>query len=116
MDDDIDHLLICKLVLEKAGYKILGIPGCKEDEELRVAVREFTPELIFMDHNMPGRCGMDLTRKLKAEDEFMHIPVIYFTSEADIALLAAEAGADGHLRKPFDSEGLLCIARQYAAT
>ena len=79
MDDDIDHLLICKLVLKKAGYKILGIPGCKEDE-------------------------------------FMHIPVIYFTSEADIALLAAEAGADGHLRKPFDSEGLLCVARQYAAT
>jgi CheY-like chemotaxis protein len=49
------------------------------------------------------------------EDQFRQIPVIYFTSEEDIALLAAEAGADGHLMKPFDIEALLCVARQYAA-
>jgi CheY-like chemotaxis protein len=115
IDDDPDHLLICTLVFERRGYKVLPLLGCKEENELTDAVASFQPNLIFMDHNMPGICGSDLTKMLKADPASRHIPVIYFTSEDDIARLAKEAGADEHFSKPFEIDALLEIANKFVA-
>lgn len=115
IDDDPDHLLFCTLVFEKRGYKVKGLHGCKEENELIEAVAMFQPNLIFMDHNMPGICGSDLTRLLKTNPSFKSIPVIYFTSETDIERLAKEAGADGHFRKPFQIVDLLEVVKKYVA-
>ena len=113
VDDDPDHLLICVLIFEKRGYKVMPLQGCKEERELTEAVAAFQPDLIFMDHKMPGLCGTDLTKLRKSDPITKSIPVIYFTSETGIEQLAKEAGADGHFRKPFQIADLLEITRQF---
>ena len=113
IDDDPDHLLICVLIFEKRGYKVMPLQGCKEERELTEAVAMFQPGLIFMDHDMPGLCGSDLTKLLKSNPTTRSIPVIYFTSETDIEKLAKEAGADGHFSKPFQIVDLLEITGQF---
>ena len=113
VDDDYDHLLLCSLILQKHGYAVRTIPGCEEMDELTETVESFHPDLIFMDHEMRGICGMDLIKMLKATPEFARIPLIYFSSRDDIVQLAKDAGADGYFRKPFQAEGLLTAAHSF---
>jgi len=114
IDDDLDHLLVCNLILRRNGYNVLTLAGCEKMEELVEAVETFLPELIFLEHDMRGICGMDLTKMLKAHSEFKKIPVIYFSGRDDIVQLAKQAGADSYIRKPFDITGLIDIAHKYS--
>src|SRR5580700_5201643 len=101
VDDDVDHLCICSLILRRQNYVVLTLAGCNKMEELLEAVLAFRPGLIFMDHDMPGVCGIDATRMLKADPQSKSIPVIYFSGQDNVDKLAAEAGADDFLRKNF---------------
>jgi len=113
VDDDLDHLLVCNLILKRKGYEVLTLAGCDEMEELIGAVEQFHPDLIFMDHDMKGICGMDLTRMLKSHPDHSRIPIIYFTANDNILQLAKDAGADGYFSKPFDMEAFTTLAASY---
>ena len=89
--------------------------GCERMEELTEAMETFQPDLIFMDHDMRGICGTDLTRMLKSHSVFQHIPVIYFSGREDIAELAQRSKADGHLTKPLEIERMIRIADEFLA-
>jgi CheY-like chemotaxis protein len=115
VDDDIDHLCICSLILRRQNYVVLTLAGFNKMEELLEAVRAFRPGLIFMDHDMPGVCGIDVTRMLKADPLAKSIPVIYFSGQDNVDKLAAEAGADDFLRKNFYMPKLLEITAKYMA-
>lgn len=59
-----------------------------------------------MDNWIPDEGGILATRKLKAFEQLKDIPVVYFSANSDIQTLAAEAGADSYLAKPFDLDDL----------
>jgi CheY-like chemotaxis protein len=94
---------------------VMTLAGCENMKELEDAVDAFRPDLVFMDHDMRGICGMDLTRMLKAHPTFASIPVIYFSGRDDIVGLAKQAGADGYFGKPFETDGLIKITHTYLA-
>jgi CheY-like chemotaxis protein len=112
IDDDADHLLVCKLIFERHGYDVLILPGC---EELVDAVEVFQPDLIFMDHNMPGICGPEAIQMLRSNPSSCAIPVIYFSAESDLELLARKAGANAWLKKPFDIGQMLKLTNQFCS-
>ena len=112
VDDDPDHLLVSKLILERRGYDVLILRDC---EELIDRIRLFQPGLVFMDHSMPAMTGLEATKLIKSVADCKDIPVIYFTSRDDIEELAAEAGADDWLKKPFNIEDLLIKAKKFLA-
>lgn len=113
IDDDLDHLLTCNLILRRRGYDVLTLAGCEDMEELTQAVETFRPNLILLEHNMRGICGMDLIRMLKSHAAYRKIPVIYFSGRDDIVQLAEKAGADSYLRKPYNINGLLEVTHTY---
>ena len=112
VDDDVDHLSISKLVLTNRGYNVLVLWNTGV---LMEVVKDFMPDLIFMDHDMHGICGADLARFLKSRPEYSETPIIYFSGRDDIVQLAKEAGANGYLRKPFESGSLIGMAESYLA-
>jgi CheY-like chemotaxis protein len=114
VDGEPDHVELCSRILERKGYQVQGVVGCKALEELLEAVLTFQPDLVFVDHTMPHICGTDAVRMLKANPITKNIPIIYFSAHQDIAVLAEIAGADGLLRKPFDAEGLLQTIDYYS--
>ena len=113
VDDDAEHLLLCNLILGRRNYEVLTLLGCEELEAIVDAVEVFDPDLIFLDHNMPGHCGIDVARLLRSRPSYDHIPIIYFSADDDIARLASLAGADGFLRKPFDLVALIDVIDRY---
>ncbi|MCW5589734.1 MAG: response regulator [Legionellales bacterium] len=65
-----------------------------------------TPDLIFLDMNMPRMKGKELLSKIKADPQLKSIPAIVLTSSqapADI-LESYEHYASGYIVKPFDSQ------------
>ena len=57
---------------------------------------------------MPGMQGIDLLRAVRADPQMKAMPVLLVTAEArrDQIVLAAEAGVNGYIVKPFTAQTL----------
>lgn len=102
-DDDSDILSICQFILGEIGLEVHTRTDCNN---IISVVDEVRPDVILMDNWIPDTGGIIATRILKQHPEFKKIPVIYFSANTDIKLLATEAGADSYLAKPFDISDL----------
>jgi two-component system cell cycle response regulator DivK len=98
-DDDEDILSICIYVLEEQGWEVHAFTDCNNVTE---KVSGIHPDVILMDNWIPDAGGIIATQTLKKNDELKNIPVIYFSANSDIQLLANHAGAESYLAKPFD--------------
>jgi CheY-like chemotaxis protein len=114
IDDDSDHLLLCKMILIRRNFDVSTLLGCEELQDVLEAVEIFRPDLIFLDHYMPGHCGLDVAQMLRSTPHYGRIPIIYFSSDEHISELAATAGAVAYLKKPFDISNLVGLAEHYA--
>jgi len=111
IDDDDDHLCLCKLILEKEGHQVVTRT---DDHALLDLFISFRPDLIFVDHYMGKSLGTEIIKKLKSHLISKDIPIIYFSSCADIVRIANEAGADGYLEKPFKINSLIEAANKFS--
>jgi two-component system cell cycle response regulator DivK len=98
-DDNVEILELCTEILNDMGCEVQTSPTTNDVEE---QVTEFMPDLILMDNWLPDISGVEATKLIKANQSLRDIPVIYFSANSNISELAALAGADGHLAKPFD--------------
>jgi DNA-binding response OmpR family regulator len=100
VDDDPDILKLVVFRLERSGYVVLQ---ARDGEgALRLAL-ERPPDLFVVDVMMPKMDGLELVRRLRAEEATSSTPIIMLTARAQDTDLQAgfEAGADDYLRKPF---------------
>jgi len=111
-DDNRDILDLCTFILEDAGYEIKTSENANNIES---QVSSYMPDLIFMDNWLPDLGGIEATKTLKKNPQLKHIPVIYFSANNDISSLAAQAGADSYLSKPFDISSLEDIVKKHLA-
>ncbi|CAM4187626.1 two-component system, cell cycle response regulator DivK [Pedobacter westerhofensis] len=102
-DDNTDILELCTFILEDAGYEI---KTSSTSNNIIDQVSAYIPDIIFMDNWLPDIGGIEATRELKGHATLKNIPVIYFSANNDVMLLADQAGADGYLSKPFDIQEL----------
>ena len=67
------------------------------------------PDLILMDVNMPDMDGFAATRKIKADADTKHIPVVFVTGKNQKADMAwgQMLGAKGYVTKPYSPEQIL---------
>ncbi len=72
---------------------------------IELAERE-RPDLILMDLSLPGIDGWEATRRIKANEELRHIPIIALTAHAMTGdeEKARESGCDDYLSKPIDED------------
>src|SRR5579871_3778392 len=113
IDDDPDHLILCKHILEKAGFTVTSMAAFSAIQRLDDEISLIKPDLIYVDYEMPGFNGAEIIEHLRRADSTSKIPTIYFSGHADIPDLAQQHGADGHIRKPFDVDQLLAVTQKY---
>ena len=112
-DDDEDILSICTIVLEDAGWQVITFLNCND---IVNKVMDLNPAIILMDNWIPDEGGIVATQLLKKSADVNHIPVIYFSANNAVSELAAQAGADAYLAKPFDLGDLEEIVTQTVNT
>lgn len=68
--------------------------------------REFRPEFIFLDINLPGMNGFDVARRLRLDPELGGVTIVAVTGygQKEDRRRTQEAGFDHHLVKPVDPE------------
>lgn len=60
-------------------------------------------DFLVSDWNMPGMTGIDLLKAVRADPDLKSLPVLMVTAETkrEQIILAAEAGVNGYVIKPF---------------
>jgi two-component system cell cycle response regulator DivK len=102
-DDDVDLLEVCSIVLRTKNFNVLGFNKCSDIVQ---EVSSFSPNVILMDNWIPDVGGVKATQLLKKDPGLKSIPVIFFSANDRVEDLAAEAGADFFLQKPFEIDEL----------
>lgn len=97
-DNSIRDLMI--YTLNSAGFQAKGFA---EGESFFEALREQKPELIMLDVMLPGDDGITILKKLKAQSDTSHIPIIMATAKGTEfdKVIGLDLGADDYLTKPF---------------
>lgn len=98
------------LLLEESGYRVVQAGSGAEALE---KAREHRPDLALMDLGLPDLGGLEVTRRLRADEATRGVRVVALTGhalEADQRACEA-AGCAGYLTKPVDSERLLAAIR-----
>ena len=99
VDDDVDSLKLIGLMLKRHGYEV--VVADSGGKALQKAEGEI-PNLIILDVMMPDMNGLEVCRRLRANDDTKNIPIIMFTAKTliDDKVKGFEAGADDYLTKP----------------
>jgi class 3 adenylate cyclase len=93
-------------ILKEKGYQISVATNGKQALEVLARVQ---PDLILLDVMMPEMDGFETCRRLKAAEQWRHIPVIFLTAKSETADLVQgfELGAVDYVAKPFNAHELL---------
>jgi two-component system chemotaxis response regulator CheY len=89
----------------------LGFNNTEEADDGTTALPMLTSnnyDLLITDWNMPGMQGIDLLRKVRADDKLASLPVLMVTAEQkrEQIVEAAQAGVNGYIVKPFTAQTL----------
>lgn len=101
-------------LLEAHGYKPLQ---AKNGREAMAMARLHRPDLILMDIQLPEMSGLEVTERLKADEELRRIPIIAVTA---FAMKGDEekvrrAGCDGYMTKPISLGSFIQAIERYSS-
>ena len=110
-DNDLNYELV-EFILSSMG---LAVSRAARGDQVLDIVSADRPDLIFMDIQLPGVDGLELTRQLKADPHTASIPIVALTALAMVGdrERALEAGCDGYLTKPVVTTDLRESARRF---
>ena len=105
VDDNMSNLTMGKSILQPF-YKTYPAPSATTLFEM---LENMIPDLILLDIEMPEINGFEAIKKLKADERFKDIPVIFLTVKNDekSELEGLELGAVDYVSKPFSAPILL---------
>jgi DNA-binding response OmpR family regulator len=94
------------LELGSKGHKVQL--AASYDQFMRF-IESFSPEIIFIDINLPEIPGDEVCRRLRMRSGTQSVPIIFLSSLSDeeLSVLAERAGADGYLSKRHGMDELI---------
>lgn len=112
IDDSEVVLTMAMDALVQAGYEVLTATNGIEAN--RFIFSKKRPDLIIMDIMMPMLDGNKKAKLLKENEVSKDIPILLLSSksEKEMRELAAEAGANGYILKPFSAEELIAKVKK----
>ncbi len=112
VEDNELNLKLFRDLLAANGFETVET---REGLEAISLTRNMRPDLILMDIQLPEISGLDITRKIKADPELRHIPVIAVTAFAmkDDEARILEAGCEAYLSKPIAIDQFLSVVRRF---
>lgn len=113
VDDYSDIIVSVKQVLEgiSADYHVIGVES--GEKCLQILQDNQLPDLILLDIMMPGMSGWDVAARIKENDRWREIPIVFLSAKGDdISTGIGRLASEDYIVKPFDIMKLKeCIDR-----
>jgi two-component system cell cycle response regulator DivK len=112
VEDDPLSMRLFSDVLRAHGYNVLKTGEGTTALEL---TRQYHPDLILMDIQLPGVSGLEIVKWIKEDDDLKAIPIVAVTGSAmkgDKARILG-GGCEGYLAKPVALRRLLAVVEQF---
>ncbi len=99
VDDAKENIRVLSSLLREHGQVAFALDG----ETALEKASQLAPDLILLDIEMPGMDGMEVLRRLRADERTQSIPVIFVTgrNEDDDEEAGLKLGAIDYITKPF---------------
>jgi DNA-binding response OmpR family regulator/DNA-binding CsgD family transcriptional regulator len=106
VDDVPDNLSLLHDALDEAGYTVLVATN---GESALQRAAQTVPDVVLLDAVMPGMDGFEVARRLKAQPDTAHIPIIFMTglTETEHVVAAFSAGGVDYVTKPIRPQEVL---------
>lgn len=112
VEDNPDNMKLVTWILEDEHYEVTGVHS---GEECLAQVQQAHYDAVLMDISLPGMDGKEVTRRLRAMDQFRQLPIIALTAHAikgeDDDIRAS--GVTDLITKPLDEDILLARLRHF---
>ena len=101
-DDSSTMRRIIKNTLNRIGYEDI-LEGNDGVEAWSLIDANPDTEIVLTDWNMPNMNGLELVKKIRADERFKKIPIVMITTEGGKAevVTALKAGVNNYIVKPF---------------
>ena len=108
VDDEANIVQLARLYLERDNFRVASVGDGKAALE---AVGRLRPALMILDIMLPEMDGLEVCRRLRAQDN--PLPILMLTARDDDVdkILGLELGADDYLTKPFNPRELVARVR-----
>lgn len=109
-EDEPDIRNLITFTLRFAGHEVIdtnnGIEALEKIHEM--ALNHALPDLILMDVRMPRMTGYEVCERIKANDLFKDVPVVFLSAKGQEPEVQAglDAGAIAYIVKPFSPDEL----------
>jgi len=107
VDDAMFMRTSIKLILEKAGYQVVG--EAENGEEGVRLYKELKPDLVTMDITMPIMSGIEALRAIRAFDPQARVIMVSAMGQEAMVREAVMYGAKTFIVKPFKEDTILQI-------
>ena len=112
VDDTVDNLELLSLLLSRSGYHVLTAENGREGLEV---ARHNHPNIIISDVTMPQMDGIELTYRVRSDEDLSTIPVLLISAlrkDSNSVIKGLRTGAFDYLESPYEPRELLAkIAR-----
>jgi len=109
-----DSATIQKVVELTLGRENVDLVQARSGDEAMQKAREMKPDLMLIDHSMPGQSGQELCRAFRQDPQLKDVPIILMagvSGNVDEAA-ARQAGASDVVSKPFETQVLIGKVKQ----
>jgi len=107
VDDEAQIIRVLRHILNAHGY---AVHAAEDGEAGLDAFREWQPDLVLTDLQMPNVDGLHLTRSIR-QTSSVPIVILSVRNEEKTIVEALDAGADDYVSKPFGTNELLARLR-----
>jgi CheY-like chemotaxis protein len=114
VDDYSDIVVSVKQVLEDTTGEYRVISADSGEKCLQILQQDTTlPDLILLDIMMPGMSGWDVAARIKQNDRWRDVPIVFLTAKGDeMSVGIGHLASDDYIVKPFDIMKLKeCVQR-----
>ena len=102
-----------RFILSRDGWQVTHLA---EGRGAAQKAAELMPDVVILDHMLPGASGLEILADLRARPATAHLPVLMLTAKGQPRdrEAAERAGADRFLAKPFANADILAAVRALA--
>lgn len=93
----------------------LRVSHAAEGAAALVLMRQDPPDLVILDHMLPGMSGLEVLTALRADPGSRDLPVMMLTARGRDRDMAEQAGANRFMTKPFSNTEILAEVRAMLA-